>query len=643
MTQTNHPASHSTHAAECTAAGHPPHGRKEIAALALGAVGVVYGDIGTSPLYAMRESLLAVKSGSVMGEAEILGVLSLLLWSLISVVTIKYIMVVLRADNNGEGGILSLVTLLRPAAPRYSKFVLLCGIVGASLFFGDAMLTPAISVLSAVEGLKLVTPAVQPYVLPIALAILLGLFAIQRHGTGRVAILFGPITLLWFVTMAVCAVPYIVENPSVLKAFIPSYAVSFLLDNTGVSLVVMGAVFLAVTGAEGIYADMGHFGRLPIRIAWMAVVLPALTINYLGQAAFIMSNPDGLENPFFLMAPEWGLLPLVILATLATIVASQAVITGAFSLTRQAIQLGLLPRFEIRHTSDTQSGQIYLPRVNFLLAIGVVLLVIEFKSSGELASAYGIAVSCVMFTTTLCIALLIRQLWKKSIALALALAVPFLVLEGIFVIANLMKVFDGGYVPLLIAAAITIIMLTWRRGTIKMSGKEARMNIPLEDIINSLKSKNIPTVPGTAIFLTQNTTITPTAMLHNLKHNKMLHEQNILLSVITESRPRVDPLERTEIGVITDQFIVLKLHFGFMETPNVSKALQLCRKIGVKFDIMTTSFFVSRRVVRSSAKGWLSRWQDRLYILLSRNATRPADFFHIPTDRVVELGTQVTL
>lgn len=636
-------AHHELHAAACSAAGHAPKGAKQIAALTVGAVGVVYGDIGTSPLYAMRESLLAVTHSSTLTETHVIGVLSLLLWSLISVVTLKYIMIVLRADNNGEGGILSLVTLLRPVAPRYSKFILFCGIIGAALFFGDAMLTPAISVLSAVEGVKLLTNQVDDFVLPIALTILVGLFTIQRYGTGKVAAFFGPVTMLWFIAMAACGVPYIIDNPSVLKAFIPIYAAQFLIDNSGIALIVMGAVFLAVTGAEGLYADMGHFGRFPIRIAWFSVVLPALTINYLGQAAFIIAHPEGLENPFFLMAPEWGLLPLVVLATLATIVASQAVITGAFSLTQQAIQLGLLPRFEIRHTSDAQSGQIYLPRVNFILAIGVVMLVIEFKTSSDLASAYGIAVSCVMFTTTMCIGLLIRKLWKKSIFLALLLAVPFLMLEGTFVFANLLKVFHGGYVPLMIATAIATIMLAWRRGTIKMANKEARFSIPLEDIIGSLKSKNIPVVPGTAIFLTQNTAITPTAMLHNLKHNKMLHEQNILLSVITEAKPRVDPLERTEIGVITDQFIVVKLHFGFMETPNVSKALQLCRKIGVKFDIMTTSFFVSRRVVRSSAKGLFSLWKDQLYIILSRNATRPADFFHIPSDRVVELGTQVTL
>lgn len=616
---------------------------KQIAALSLGAVGVVYGDIGTSPLYAMRESLHAVKEAGGIAEVQILGVLSLLLWSLISVVTLKYILVVLKADNNGEGGILSLVTLLRPVAGKFSRFVLFGGILGASLFFGDAMLTPAISVLSAVEGLTLVTPTVSPYILPLALVILVGLFAIQKRGTGKVAALFGPVTLVWFVTMAVCAIPHIIANPSVLWAFNPYYAAEFLVENIDVALVVMGAVFLAVTGAEGLYADMGHFGRLPIRIAWTSVVLPALTINYLGQAAFIMDNPEGLENPFFLMAPQWGVLPLVILATMATIVASQAVITGAFSLTQQAIQLGLLPRFEIRHTSDTQSGQIYLPRVNTILAVGVVMLVIEFKTSSELASAYGIAVSCVMFTTSLLIALAIRKLWHKSIALAILAAVPMLALEGTFVVANFLKVFDGGYVPLMIASVVAFLMLAWRRGTLRMLSKEERMNIPLEDILIGLKSKNIPVVPGTAIFLTQNTAITPTAMLHNLKHNKMLHEQNIILSVITEARPRVDALERTEIGVISDQFIVVKLHFGYMETPNISKALQLCRKIGVKFDIMTTSFFVSRRVVRSSAKGWLPRVLDKVYITLSQNATRPADFFHIPTDRVVELGTQVTL
>lgn len=616
--------------------------RGRLAALTLGAVGVVYGDIGTSPLYALREAIHVV-SGDGITDNEVMGITSLLIWFLILVVTVKYVIFMLRADNKGEGGILSLLALVLNVAGVRSSIIVWCGIIGAGLFYGDAVLTPAISVLSAVEGLKLVTPHVEPWILPITITILLGLFIIQRHGTGLVSKWFGPITLVWFLAIAACGYPYIVANPTVLNAFLPSFALSFLIEHQFVSFVVLGSVFLAVTGAEALYADMGHFGRTPIQLAWIWVVFPALIMNYLGQAAFILSNVEGAKDPFFLMVPQWALLPMICLATLATIIASQAVITGAFSLTRQAIQLGFLPRFEIRHTSAKESGQIFLPRINMILMVGVLYLVLEFKTSSALASAYGIAVSGTMLITTMLAGFVIRYIWKRSAVFTMMVIFPFLVIETVFVSSNMMKVADGGYIPLIIAATVITLMICWRRGTRQIQAKEVKLSIPLEDFLGTLSGSSVKYVNGTAIFLTQDPTITPSALLHNLKHNKVLHNQNIILSVVTETTPRVDPLNRTQIQVINDRFIVIRVHFGYMETPHVSKALHICKKVGVSFDIMATSFFVSRRSMRTNAKGMLNRWVDKIFIMLSRNATRPSDFFHIPTDRVVEIGTQVNL
>jgi len=621
---------------------HASSGRGRIAALTLGAVGVVYGDIGTSPLYAMREAIHVVSQDGI-ANSEVIGITSLLIWCLLLTVTVKYVLFILRAGNKGEGGVLSLLALVRSAMGNRTQLIVWCGMIGASLFYGDALLTPAISVLSAVEGLKLVTPVVTPWILPITVAILLGLFLIQKYGTGMVSRWFGPITLTWFIAMAACGVPHILENPEVLKAFFPSYAIGFLIEHGLFSLIVLGAVFLAVTGAEALYADMGHFGRVPIQLAWFIVVLPALILNYLGQASFVLQNPEGASDPFFLMVPQWALLPMVGLATLATIVASQASITGAFSLTRQAIQLGFLPRLEIRHTSAKESGQIYLPRVNAVLALGVLFLVLEFKTSSALAAAYGIAVSGTMLVTTILATFMIRYVWKRSAMTTLLLVLPFVMLELVFVGANLMKLADGGYVPLIAASTVVLLMSCWRRGTRQIQAKEAKLSIPTQDFIATLGSSSTKYVAGTAIFLTQDPAVTPSALLHNLKHNKVLHNQNIILSVITEAVPRVDPMNRTEIEIINDRFLIMRMHFGFMETPHVSKALQICKKVGVSFDIMATSFFVSRRSMRTSAHSMVTRLFDKVYIALSRSAARPSDFFHIPTDRVVEIGTQVTL
>lgn len=617
--------------------------KNRIAALTLGAIGVVYGDIGTSPLYAFRESISHVKGGGVAAP-EVLGVLSLLIWSLIIIVTVKYVSMMMRADNKGEGGILSLLALVRVGAPaKFQKFALAVGMIGAALFIGDAMLTPAISVLSAVEGLYLITPDVEPWILPLTILILLALFLVQYVGTAKVSVFFGPITLLWFIAMAACALPHIAHNPDILWSFSPHYALQFILTNQLQSFVVIGAVFLAVTGAEALYADMGHFGIKPIRLAWFSTVFPALVINYLGQGALVLSNPEAMKNPFFLMAPEWALIPMVILATLATIIASQAVITGAFSLIQQANQLGLIPRQEIRHTSEHESGQIYLPRINMLLAIGVIILVLEFKTSSALAVAYGIAVCGTMIATSILAVLLMRFVWKKSMLLTALVMTPFLLIEATFTLANTTKILDGGYVPLLIGLTLCILMVAWRRGSRRVAAKELRMSLPLEDFIETLALQDIPVVKGTAIYLTENPRFTPTALLHNLKHNKVLHQQNIILSIVTDPTPKVAPLSRNDIGVINDQFIVVKMHYGFMESPNVSKNLTVCRKLGIHFDIMSTSFFVSHRVLKTNAKTIVGRWLDHIYMYLSKNSVRASDFFVIPIDRVVEIGAQTTL
>jgi KUP system potassium uptake protein len=612
-------------------------------ALTLGSIGVVFGDIGTSPLYAFREAVGAAAQGQPITRAIVLGVLSLILWALFIVVTAKYVLLLLRADNNGEGGTLSLMALGQRAIGRRSWPLLTLGVIGASMFIGDSMITPAISVLSAVEGLKLATPALEHYVVPLTVFILVVLFSVQSSGTARVASAFGPVMVVWFSCLAVMGLIHISDDPSVLAAINPLYGIEFLLAHGTVGLVTLGAVFLAVTGGEALYADLGHFGRKPIQAGWLYFVLPSLLINYFGQGALVLSHPATIENSFYRMVPEIMLLPLVVLATAATVIASQAVITGAYSLTRQAVQLGLLPRFEVRYTSESHAGQIYLPRVNRLLLIGVLLLVLLFRTSSGLASAYGIAVSTTMVADGIMGFVVIWKLWNWRAATAAALIVPFVVVDTTFFSANLLKLLEGAWVPLLFGVAMAVTIWTWRRGAAILVAKTRRTEVPLTDLIKSLEKRPPHIVKGTAVFLTSDPNFVPTALLHNLKHNKVLHEHNVILTIETAQTPRVDPADRVRMETISDKFATVRLRFGFMESPNVPKALVIARKLGWQFDIMATSFFVSRRSLKPSAQSGMPQWQDHLFIALSRSANDATDYFQIPTGRVVEVGTQVTI
>jgi KUP system potassium uptake protein len=620
------------------------HSTAGFKSLMLGSIGVVYGDIGTSPLYALREAVNAASGGAGSASPQaVLGVLSLILWALIVVVTLKYVLILLRADNNGEGGTLALMALAQRAVGSGGAVIVLLGIISGALFYGDAVITPALSVLSAIEGITLVTAAFEPYVVPLTIIILLALFAVQSRGTARVAAFFGPVMCLWFAIIAIAAVPQIARQPEVLLALNPFHAVSFMIHHGVIGFVTLGAVFLAVTGAEALYADLGHFGKRPIQAAWLAIVLPSLAINYLGQGALLIAEPHAIKNPFFLMFPDWALWPMVGLATAATVIASQAVITGAYSLTRQAIQLGLLPRFEIRHTSEAHSGQIYIPRVNMLLLVSVVLLVLLFRSASALASAYGISVTGTMVVTAMMGFVVIWRVWKWSPFAAAALIVPFLLLDLTFLAANLLKVFEGGWVPLALGAVVMLLMYTWRRGSRLLFEKSRKLEFPLADLVAMLEKRPPQRVSGTAVFLTSDPVSAPTALMHSLKHYKVLHEKNVILTIETAPTPRIDPSERVRLEEISATFSKVTLRFGFMESPNVPKALAIARKLGWQFDIMATSFFLSRRSLKPAAHSGMPRWQDHLFIALSRTANDATDYFQIPTGRVVEVGTQVTV
>jgi KUP system potassium uptake protein len=612
-------------------------------ALTLGSVGVVYGDIGTSPLYAFRVAVVAASESGPVTRDTVLGVLSMILWALIIVVTIKYVLVLLRADNNGEGGTLSLTALAARALGRRTPLVLLLGVIGAAMFIGDSVITPAISVLSAMEGLALVTPASEHYVMPLTVLILIILFAVQRRGTARVAAFFGPVMVIWFLTLAVAGMMHLLDDLAVFAAINPAYAVSFVSLHGHIGLVTLGAVFLAVTGGEALYADLGHFGRKPIQIAWLGLVLPALLINYFGQGALLLAQPSAIENPFYRLVPESLLLPTVVLATVATVIASQAVITGAYSLVRQAIQLGLLPRLAIVHTSAEYSGQIYLPRVNTSLLVGVLLLVGLFRTSNALASAYGIAVATTMVVDGVLGFIVIWRLWGWPAWKAALVMVPLVVVDFTFFSANLLKLLEGAWVPLLFGIAMVLLILTWRRGTRILGNKTRKTEVPLNALLHSLERKPPHMVPGTAVFLTSDPEFAPTALLHNLKHNKVLHQHNVILTIITADTPRVLEDERVTITPVSEHFAKVALKFGYMETPNVPKALAIARRQGWHFDIMSTSFFLSRRALKPAAHSGMPRWQDRLFIGLAKSASDATDFFQIPTGRVVEVGTQVTV
>ena len=623
--------------------GHAPV-KTAFLGLTVGSIGVVYGDIGTSPLYALREAVSAsVEPGGMVTSEAVFGVLSLILWALIVTVTLKYVLVLLRADNHGEGGTLALMALAQRAVRRSAEAIVLCGIISAALFYGDAMITPALSVLSAIEGLKIATPAFEPYIVSLTMLVLIALFAVQSRGTAKVAAFFGPIMLVWFAAIALAGAAHIARRPEILLAFNPEHAVIFLVGHGKIGLVTLGAVFLAVTGAEALYADLGHFGRKPIQAAWLALVLPALALNYLGQGALVLADPAALENPFYLLYPDWALLPMVILAMAATVIASQAVISGAYSLSQQAIQLGLLPRLEIRHTSESHYGQIYAPRVNNMLLFGVLILVAVFRSSSALASAYGISVSGTMVVTGLMAIVVVWKVWRWSLPAAIALMVPFVCIDVIFFSSNLLKVFDGGWVPLALGATLMVVMYTWRRGTRLLYEKTRRLETPLENLVAMLEKKPPARVPGTAVFLTSDPASAPTALMHSLKHYKVLHEKNVILTIETAPTPRVNPTDRVRIEPVGDTFTRVNLRFGFMERPNVPKALAIARKLGWTFDIMSTSFFLSRRALKPAVQSGMPRWQDRLFIFLTRAANDATDYFQIPTDRVVEVGTQVSI
>ena len=623
-------------------------------ALTLGSIGVVFGDIGTSPLYAMREALAHTRGGA--SEMAVLGVVSLVFWALILVVTVKYVVFVMRADNKGEGGTLALMALAQRAMGthfaehasfiRRSRFVFVLGICGAALFYGDGLITPAISVLSAAEGLK-DAPGIghlfEPYVLPIAAAILIALFMVQSRGTASVGRYFGPITVIWFAVLAGMGLLYIVQKPSILLGLSPHYGIHLLINNGLVGFAIMGSVFLVVTGAEALYADMGHFGTAPIRTAWLCIAFPCLMLNYLGQGALVLLHPEAQANPFYLMIPKLAYWPILVLTIMATVIASQAVITGAFSVTQSAVQLGLLPRTDIRRTSETVAGQIYVPQVNAMLMIGVLALLLIFRNSSNLAAAYGIAVTGTMVITMLLAYVVARHHWKWRRSTALLFVVPLIAIDLFFLGANALKIPQGGWFPLAFAAAIMLVMWTWTRGAQILTEKARRDSLPLAELADILKSRGPYRAPGTAIFLTSDPETAPVALMHNIKHNKVLHEKNVILTVQTAETPRVKDADRLRIEPVNEDFTTVIVSYGFMESPNLPRALGLCRKQGLKFDIMATSFFLGRRSVVPSAQSGMPLWQDKLFIFLMKNAANPTDFYKIPPGRVVEMGTQVTV
>jgi KUP system potassium uptake protein len=621
------------------AEGDLTHSSGRFSVLMLGSIGVVFGDIGTSPHYSMQTALGQFKGP--LGAPEIIGVVSLIIWALLIVVTAKYVLFLMQADNKGEGGILSLMALGQRALGKKTTIAFLLGVAGSALFSGDAIITPAISVLSALEGLKQVDSDLTPYILPATIVILVVLFAAQSRGTAKVAAFFSPIMVVFFAVNAVLGLIHVASDWRILAALSPIPGVEFLHARGTIGFIVLGSVFLAVTGAEALYADMGHFGRKPIQAAWLFIVLPALICNYLGQGALILNNPRAVENPFYLMAPSWGLVPLILLSTAATVIASQAVITGAYSLASQAIQLGLLPRLEIIHTSSTQEGQIFIPRVTRVLLLGVLALVLLFRSSDALANAYGIAVSGTMVATTSLAFVVVWKLWKWPLWAALTLTGAFLSIDVGLFIANLYKVVDGGWVPLTLGAAMFVLMWTWSRGSGILLARTHRDSIPMLDLIKMLDRSKPVRVQGTAVFLTNDPTSAPSSLMHNLKHNKVLHERVVLLNVRTETTPRVAAANRYEMTSLSPDFMLVTLHFGYMEQPHIPRALAAMRKAGLKFDIMTTSFFLGRRTLKTAANSGMPQWQDKLFIAMTKQAASAPDFFNLPSDRVVELGAQM--
>jgi KUP system potassium uptake protein len=627
-----------------TQASHGP-GTASQKALVLGAIGVVFGDIGTSPLYTVREAF-DPKYGLAADQANILGILSLVFWAITLVVTVKYVHVIMRADNRGEGGILALMAVVQRSLPLGSPLAYgigILGIFGTALFFGDSVLTPAVSVLSAVEGLKVAAPALEQYIVPIALGVLLVLFAFQSKGTERVGRIFGPVMTLWFATLGVLGAWHLANNPAVLAAINPMHAVAFFAAHGVHAWLALGAVVLAVTGGEALYADMGHFGKRPIRIAWMGFAMPALVLNYFGQGALLLRDPGAVHNPFFAMVPGWGQLPMVVLATLAAVIASQAVISGAFSLARQAIQLGYLPRFQLIHTSADTIGQVYVPWVNRILLVMVMLLVVSFETSSNLASAYGVSVTGSMLIDTILLIVLASQKWRLPTRVILPIAVVFLVIDGALLSANAVKFFDGAWVPVVLGIGVFTIMRTWRRGRDLVREHVNRDSLRIEHFVQSIMVDPPARVVGTAVFMTPSNEFMPPALLHNLKHNKVLHERNVLLSVETLNVPRADDGERVAYIDLGHGFARLNLRFGYMENPDVPIALKKWPIPGPAFDAMDTTFFASRESLTAGKGEGMALWRDKLFLVMSRNATPATEFFSIPGNRLVELGTQVSI
>ncbi len=626
-----------------------PRTPRYVLLLALGALGVVYGDIGTSPLYAFRESFHPAYGLEVSSE-NILGILSLIFWSLVLVISVKYLVFVMRADNRGEGGILALTALILPGnAPtsgqpsRVRWALILLGLFGTALLYGDGMITPAISVLSAVEGLQVATPLFEPYVIPITVAILVGLFMFQRRGTGGVGRVFGPLTLLWFTLLAVLGLRWILQQPRVLEAMDPRYGLHFFQANGWRGFLVLGSVFLVVTGGEALYADMGHFGKAPIRLAWFGVVLPALLLNYFGQGALLLIHPEAVVNPFYRMAPDWALYPVVVVATTATVIASQALITGAFSLTMQAIQLGFLPRMEIVHTSATEIGQIYMGTVNWTLMAACIALVVTFGSSSRLAAAYGVAVTTTMVVTTLLLALVARERWRWPVPVVLATMAGFLAIDLSFWGANLMKIPAGGWFPLAVGGGVFVLMTTWKRGRELLAQRLHVRTVPFADFVRRIPSERVHRVPGTAVFMYSSLQGTPPALVMNLRHNRVLHEKVVVLTVLTRRRPRIPEEERVALQKLGQGFYRVVLSYGFMEPVQVMRDLRLLRAHGLAVDPERVSFFLGREHLRPSGRPGMALWRERLFILMSQNARNAADFFGLPPERVVELGIQVSL
>jgi KUP system potassium uptake protein len=623
----------------------PSPDKQRMPALMVGAIGVVYGDIGTSPLYTLREAFHGPHA-LPLTAANVLGVLSVIFWSLVIVVTLKYVTLVLRADNRGEGGVLALTALVSrglEGQPKRRWWLVGFGIFGAAMFYGDGMITPAISVLSAVEGLEVMAHGLHEFVVPTTLVILVALFAIQRHGTARVGALFGPVMCVWFVTIAVLGVSGIAREPGVLAALNPEFAVAFFVGSPLLSFLALGAIVLAVTGTEALYADMGHFGKSPIRRAWILFVMPALVLNYFGQGALILADPEAVKNPFYLLAPAWALFPLVVLATCATVIASQAVISGAFSLTRQAIQMGYCPRLTIQHTSERQIGQIYVPFINWALLTAVILLVIGFRSSSNLAGAYGIAVTLAMLIDSIALFVVMRRLWNWPIVAALAVAVPFVLIDVSFLASNSLKIPDGGWFPILSGIVVFTLLTTWKKGRAVLMRRLSDDAIPLDLFIQGITASPPMRVEGTAVFLTSAANSVPHALLHNLKHNKVLHERVVLLTLVTRDIPVVPVDERCEITPLGCAFFQVVADFGFKEDPDVPELLEECGRRGLVFDMMETSFFVSRETLIATVAPGMALWRERLFVSMSKNATKASEFFRIPSNRVVELGTQVEL